>query len=167
MSNRTQRPDAILVLDFGGQYTHLIARRIREQQVYSEVVPCDITAEEIESKMASMNVKGLVFSGGPSSVYSPDAPSCDIRVLDMALPILGICYGHQLIAKRSLGEVRPGEKNEYGITQVSVDRPIGILRGMSKTEKVWMSHRDIVSRLPEGYEILAHSDNCPVAAFRH
>ncbi|MBS7623760.1 glutamine-hydrolyzing GMP synthase [Candidatus Bathyarchaeota archaeon] len=166
MSDRTQRPDTILVLDFGSQYTHLIARRVREQKVYSEVVAHDTTVEEIKSKATDMNVKGLVFSGGPSSVYSPDAPSCDMRILEMALPILGICYGHQLIAKRALGKVRPGKKNEYGITYVSVDRPVGILKGMSKTERVWMSHRDIVTELPEEYETLAHSDNCPVAAFQ-
>lgn len=167
MSDRQQRPDTILVLDFGGQYAHLIARRIREQKVYSEVVPCDLTIEEIESRKPQMNIRGLILSGGPSSVYSPAAPSCDTRILEVNLPILGICYGHQLIAQKSLGHVKPGEKNEYGIAYVTVDNPVGVLKGLSKTEKVWMSHGDTVSDLPEEYEILAHSDSCPVASFRH
>ena len=167
MNSGQQRPDTILVLDFGGQYAHLIARRIREQKVYSEVVPCDLTIEEIESKKPQMNIRGLILSGGPSSVYRSDAPTCDTRILKLELPILGICYGHQLIAQKSLGQVKPGEKNEYGIVYVTVDSPVGLLKGLNKTEKVWMSHGDTVSDLPEEYEILAHSESCPVAAFRH
>ncbi len=167
MNDGQQRPDTILVLDFGGQYAHLIARRIREQKVYSEVVPCDLTVEEIESKKPQMNVRGLILSGGPSSVYRPDAPSCDTRILKVNLPILGICYGHQLIAQKSLGQVKRGEKKEYGIAYVTVDSPVGVLKGLNHAEKVWMSHGDTVSNLPEEYEILAHSESCPVAAFRH
>ena len=92
------KPDAILVLDFGGQYCNLIARRIREQKVYSEVVPCDITPEEIKEQSNTMNVKGLILSGGPWSVYEKDAPKFDPIILDMGIPVLGLCYGHQLIA---------------------------------------------------------------------
>jgi len=102
MSAQKKKPDTILVLDFGGQYTHLIARRIREQKVYSEVVPCDLTVEAIEAKRSQMNIRGLILSGGPSSVYRPGAPKCDPRILDINLPILGICYGHQLIAQAVL-----------------------------------------------------------------
>jgi len=167
MNPQTRRPDTVLILDFGGQYTHLIARRIREQKVYSEVVPCDLTVEEIESKKSQMNIRGLILSGGPSSVYMPSAPKCDVRVLDVRLPILGICYGHQLIAQAVKGEVKPGEKNEYGVAYITIDNPIGVLKGLDKTEKVWMSHGDTVYSLPKEYEILAHSESCPVAAFKH
>jgi GMP synthase (glutamine-hydrolysing) len=162
-----EEPDTILVLDFGGQYAHLIARRIREQKVYSEVVPCDITVEEIESKKPQMNIKGLILSGGPSSVYGRNAPGCDARILHVDLPILGICYGHQLIAQEAKGKVRPGEKTEYGLAYVTIDRPVGVLKGLEKTEKVWMSHSDTVFALPKDFEVLAHSEISPVAAFKH
>ena len=92
------KPDAILVFDFGGQYCHLIARRARESNVYSEIVPCDVTVEELQKIGSRLNVKGLIFSGGPSSVYDPSAPKIDVRILDLGIPILGLCYGHQLIA---------------------------------------------------------------------
>ena len=167
MNEQREGPDTILVLDFGGQYAHLITRRIREQKVYSEVVPCDLRIEEISSNWPHTNVKGLILSGGPSSVYRDDAPNFDPRILETSLPILGICYGHQLIAKEANGHVKPGEKNEYGITYVTIDNPIAILQGQGKTEKVWMSHGDAVFSLPKEYEVLAHSESTPVAAFRH
>ncbi len=157
--------DAILVLDFGGQYCNLITRRIREHKVYSEIVPCDITPEEIEE--LNMNVKGLILSGGPWSVYEKDAPKFDSRILEMGIPVLGLCYGHQMIAYFSKGKVKPGTKKEYGIAQVTVDKPVGVLKELDRSEKVWMSHGDTVSELPEDYEMLAFTGSCPIAAFRH
>jgi len=161
------KPDAVLVLDFGGQYCHLIARRIRERKVYSEIVSNEITLNEIREYQERLNVKGLILSGGPSSVYQPQAPRCDPSIITWGLPLLGLCYGHQLLAQIAGGEVRPGEKREYGIAYASIDRAIGVLKGLGPREKVWMSHGDTVFALPGGYEALAHTDNCPVAAFRH
>ena len=161
------RYDAILVLDFGGQYCHLIARRIRENKVYSEIIPGDISPEEIWKLNKRLNVKGLILSGGPLSVYKKDSPRPNPEILKMKLPVLGICYGHQLIAYMEGGVVKPAEKREYGITYVSVAKPIGILEGLNSREKVWMSHGDAVYALPEDYEVLASTENCPVAAFQH
>jgi GMP synthase (glutamine-hydrolysing) len=159
--------DTILVLDFGGQYCHLIGRRIRENGVYSEIVAHDISPEEVAALQQKFNVKGLIFSGGPSSVYEPNAPKLNPRILEVNLPILGLCYGHQLLAQLSKGKVEPATCKEYGIAQVTVDKPVGVLEGLKEKEKVWMSHGDTVLLLPSDFESLAHTDNCPVAAFRH
>jgi len=159
--------DTILVLDFGGQYCHLIGRRVREQGVYSEIVAHDISPEEVKALNEKFNVKGLILSGGPSSVYEPNAPKLDPRILDMNLPILGLCYGHQLLAQLANGKVEPAACKEYGIAQVAIDKPVGVLEGLSEKEKVWMSHGDTVFALPSQFEALAHTENCPVAAFRH
>lgn len=161
------KPDAVLVFDFGGQYCHLIGRRVRELNVYSEIVPYDISPEEVEAYNKRFNVKGLIFSGGPSSVYLKDAPMCHPGIFDLGIPILGICYGHQLIAYLMKGDVRTGVKGEFGITYVTVDKPVDILEGLSRRERVWMSHSDAVYSLPDGFEVLAHTESCPVAAFRH
>jgi GMP synthase (glutamine-hydrolysing) len=159
--------DAILVLDFGGQYCHLIGRRIREHGVYSEVVAHDIKPEEVGLLKERFNVKGLIFSGGPSSVYEPNSPKPNSKILDLNLPILGLCYGHQLIAQMVGGRVEPAECREYGIAYVTIDKPVDVLKGLSRKEKVWMSHGDTVFTLPDEFETLAHTENCPVAAFRH
>jgi len=159
--------DTILVLDFGGQYCHLIGRRIREHGVYSEIVAHDITPEEIKLLSEKFNVKGLIFSGGPSSVYELDAPRPDQHILDVDLPILGLCYGHQLVAQMVGGKVEPAQQREYGIAYVVIDKPVGVLKGLSEKEKIWMSHGDTVFKMPEEFEVLAHTENCPVAAFRH
>jgi GMP synthase (glutamine-hydrolysing) len=159
--------DTILVLDFGGQYCHLIGRRIREHGVYSEIVPHDITPDEVKTLNEKFNVKGLILSGGPSSVYEPNAPRLDPRILEANLPILGLCYGHQLVAQLAKGKVRPATCKEYGIAYVAVDKPVGVLEGLSGKEKVWMSHGDTVFSLPHEFEVLAHTESCPVAAFRH
>jgi GMP synthase (glutamine-hydrolysing) len=159
--------DTILVLDFGGQYCHLIGKRIREHGVYSEIVAHDITPEEVRLLSEKFNVKGLIFSGGPASVYEPSSPRPDPHILDLDLPILGLCYGHQLIAQMVGGRVEPAEHREYGIAYVTTDKPIGVLKGLSKKEKVWMSHGDTVFTMPAEFDVLAHTGNCPVAAFRH
>ncbi|NWF87705.1 glutamine-hydrolyzing GMP synthase [Candidatus Bathyarchaeota archaeon] len=159
--------DTILVLDFGGQYCHLIGRRIREQGVYSEIVAQDIKPEEVKRLNEKFNVKGIILSGGPASVYEPNAPKPDPHILGLDLPILGLCYGHQLIALMVGGKVEPAEQREYGIAYVLINKPIGVLKELNKREKVWMSHGDTVFSMPAEFEVLAHTENCPVAAFRH
>jgi len=163
----TDKIDTILVVDFGGQYCHLIARRVRELNVYSEIVPSSITAEEIREITPRLNVKGIILSGGPYSVYEDGSPKIDPKILDLGIPILGLCYGHQLIAYLLGGEVKRGARQEYGVAYVTIDKPISILKGLNRTEKVWMSHGDTVQKLSEDFEILAHTKNCPVAAFHH
>ena len=158
--------DTILVLDFGGQYCHLIGRRIREHGVFSEIVPHDITKAEVVALNEKFNIKGLILSGGPSSVYEPNAPRIDPEILEMNLPVLGLCYGHQLIAQIVKGKVSRAVCREYGIAEVNIDKPVGVLDGLSQKETVWMSHGDTVSALPADYEVLAHTDSCPVAAYR-
>jgi GMP synthase (glutamine-hydrolysing) len=159
--------DTILVLDFGGQYCHLIGRRIRENCVYSEIVPHDIALEEIEVLNEKINLKGIILSGGPSSVYEPNAPRLNPQILELNLPVLGLCYGHQLLAQITKGRVKRAACKEYGIAHVIVDKPVGVLENLDKKEKVWMSHGDTVFSLPLEFEVLAHTENCPVAAFRH
>jgi GMP synthase (glutamine-hydrolysing) len=159
--------DTILVLDFGGQYCHLIGRRIREQGVFSEIVSHDISPEEVKALNQKFNIKGLILSGGPSSVYEPNAPKLNPRILETDLPILGLCYGHQILAQLTNGKVEPAKCKEYGIAYVTIDKPVGVLEGLSEKEKVWMSHGDTVISLPKEFESLAHTENCPVAAFRH
>ncbi|MEM4726745.1 MAG: glutamine-hydrolyzing GMP synthase, partial [Candidatus Bathyarchaeia archaeon] len=161
------RYDTVLVLDFGGQYCHLIGRRIREFGVYSEVVPHNIKTEEIKLLNEKFNIKGIVLSGGPASVFGLNAPKPDAKILDLGLPVLGLCYGHQLIAHMAGGEVGPAIKREYGATYVTIDRPVGVLKDLNKRERVWMSHGDTVFSIPKEYEVLAHTENSPVAAFRH
>jgi len=158
--------DAILVLDFGGQYCHLIGRRVRDLNVYSEIGPPDISIEKIRKMGRALEIKGVILSGGPSSVYDPESPRCDPRIFDIGLPVLGICYGHQLIARMFGGDVRQGASKEYGATSASIKRPSGVLGGMKPREKVWMSHADTVFSLPEGWEVLASTEHSPVAAFR-
>src|SRR4030066_1447504 len=117
--------DTILVLDFGGQYCPLIGRRIRENGVYSEIVAHDISPDEINTLNQKLNVKGMVLSGGPSSVYELNAPKLDPRILLMDLPILGLCYGHQIVAQISKGKVEPACCREYGTAQIKEDKPVG------------------------------------------
>jgi GMP synthase (glutamine-hydrolysing) len=159
--------DTILVLDFGGQYCHLIGKRIREQGVYSEIVAHDIKPTEIELLNKKFNVKGLILSGSPSSVYEPNAPKPNAGILDLGLPILGLCYGHHVLAQMVDGRVESAKKREYGTAFVTIDKHVGVLKGLGKREKVWMSHGDTVFSVPTEFEVLAHTQNCPVAAFRH
>ena len=164
---KDSRLDTILVLDFGGQYCHLIARRIRDLNVYSEVVGHDITPREIEQLRQESDVKGLILSGGPTSVFDDGAPRFDERILELELPILGICYGHQLLALISGGKVERARSKEYGTTVATIDKPVGVLKSLDRQEKVWMSHGDDVVSISEGFEVLAHTDNSSYAAFRH
>lgn len=161
------RPDAVLVVDFGGQYCHLIARRVRENHVYSEIIPPDTTALQLKSMGERIRIRGVILSGGPSSVYDKDAPTISPDILGLGVPILGICYGHQLLASLFGGAVKRAEKREYGVAVAFVDRAVDILEGLGPKERVWMSHGDTVYSVPEGFEVLAHTENTPVAAFRH
>ncbi len=157
--------DAILVLDFGGQYCHLIARRVRENGVYSEIAPSSITVGELSTLRKKSNIKGIILSGGPSSIYDHESPQMDKKILDLDIPILGICYGHQLLASYLDGEVKRSKNNEYGTAFVYVSDSSGILKGLGEKEQVWMSHGDSVLSAPKGFEVLASTDNCPIAAF--
>ncbi len=155
--------DKILILDFGSQYTQLIARRVRECQIYSEIHPYDIPVEKVKS----LSPKGIIFSGGPASVYEKDAPRCDPAILEMAIPVLGVCYGMQLIAQLLGGEVTHSKRREYGKAKLTLDRGGGLFRGLGRKGSqrvVWMSHGDHVKILPRGFHSIAHSKNTPFAA---
>ncbi len=154
-------PDKIVVLDFGSQYNQLIARRIREFGVYSELHSHKMTLEEIK---ALGDVKGIVFSGGPNSAYAKDAPQCDPAIYTSGIPILGICYGMQMITLNLGGKVEPGESKEYGRTEIEVTRENDLFADLPKEEIVWMSHGDQVSQLAPGFEQIAKSETCPYAA---
>jgi GMP synthase (glutamine-hydrolysing) len=159
--------DCIVVVDYGGQYAHLIARRVRECRVYSEVVHGDNAYEEITSLPPEINVKGIVLSGGPMSVFSEDAPKLDPKLIELGVPILGICFGHQLLAHAFGGKVENLGKGEYGTTYVYIEDFDDIFEGLERVEKVWMSHSDTVTSLPSEFYVLARTDFCPVAAFKH
>ena len=158
-------PDGIAILDFGGQYCHLIARRVREMNVYSEILSSDATRADIESLDSIMNLKGIIFSGSPSSVKATDGLRLDPEILEMGVPVLGLCYGLQLLASMHGGKVE--KAREYGVTKAYVDNAIGILEGMDACEQVWMSHGDTVFEAPEGWTPIAHTDRAPVAAMVH
>jgi GMP synthase (glutamine-hydrolysing) len=153
--------DTILVLDFGSQYSQLIARRVREARVYCELVPGTISAAEIRNR----SPRGLIFSGGPASVFEPGAPHPDPGVYDLDIPILGICYGMQLLAVDLGGAVAPAERREYGHASVTVDDEAGLFAKLPAELAVWMSHGDVVTELPPGFRPIAHSLNSACAAF--
>jgi GMP synthase (glutamine-hydrolysing) len=146
--------ELVVILDFGGQYTQLIARRVRELGVYCEIVPFNATAEAIRSK----NPKAIILSGGPSSVYEENAPHPDPAVIQMGVPVLGICYGVQLMAHFLGGEVKPSNRREYGQAEITVQAESQLLAGLQSPFKVWMSHGDYVSRPPAGFTITAATD---------
>ncbi len=150
----------VLVLDFGAQYGQLIARRVRDLNVYSEIVPCDISADEIRE----MNASALILSGGPASVYAEDAPSIDPAIFDLGLPVLGFCYGHQITAVTLGGKVGHSEVGEYGRATITRTADAKLFNSTPMEQTVWMSHRDAVSEVPEGFTVTASTDVCPVAA---
>ncbi|MBN2042563.1 MAG: glutamine-hydrolyzing GMP synthase [Candidatus Aenigmarchaeota archaeon] len=154
--------DKIIVLDFGGQYCHLISRRIRDMGVFSEILPNDTSREDLES---IDGLKGVILSGGAASVDDENSPRMKKDVLDVSVPVLGICYGHQLISYLEKGEMITGGVGEYGITDLKVERGSTLLKGMGTTASVWMNHRDKVKSMPEGYSVTASTKDCPVAAF--
>ena len=151
----------IVVLDFGGQYAHLIANRLRRLNVWAEIRPPDTPLDDLR------HADGLILSGGPSSVYADDRPPFEAAVLDAGLPILGLCYGHQLLCHSLGGQVEPGDRMEFGAAALEVTAATGVLAGLQPTERIWMSHRDLVRGVPEGFEILGRTDDCPAAAMGH
>ena len=151
--------DKIVVLDFGSQYSHLICRRIREFSVYAELVPFDITVEEL----TKLNPKGIIFSGGPASVYNSGAPIPENKIFEMKLPILGICYGHQLIVNNYGGKVKRANK-EYGSSLLTIDDDSNLLSGLGKSIRAWMSHGDEAEQIPKNFEVIGHTESAKAAA---
>lgn len=155
--------ELILILDFGGQYNQLIARRVRECNVYSEVVPFDISIEKIKEK----NPKGIIFTGGPASVYGEDSPRCAEGIFELGIPVLGICYGMQLMTYTLGGNVARANKREYGTTDVSIDNSSLLFEGFENTNGFLMSHTDFVEKVPEGFRNIGHTSSCPNAAMEN
>jgi GMP synthase (glutamine-hydrolysing) len=155
-------PRPVLVVDLGAQYAQLIARRVREAHVYSEIVAHDATADEVRARRPV----GLILSGGPASVYADGAPQVDPGLFELGVPVLGICYGHQLMARALGGEVAATGQREYGATSLSIDERGGgvLLQDMPATETVWMSHGDAVTRAPDDFRVTAHTGQIPIAA---
>lgn len=153
----------IVILDFGSQYSELIARRIRETQVYSEVLSYRTTAEQLRQ----INPKGIILSGGPSSVYDVGAPLSDPEIWNLGIPVLGVCYGMQLMVQQLGGEVMRAKRAEYGKASISIDDPTDLLTNVEDGSTMWMSHGDSCESLPIGFETLAHTENTPCAAVAH
>ncbi len=152
--------EAILVLDFGGQYNQLIARRVRENHVFCEVLPYNTDMDKIRQG----EYKGIIFTGGPASTTGKTAPKCDPAIFDLGIPILGICYGAQLMAVMLGGQVATPDKREYGHVPLTVEKTTQLFESVSPKTVCWMSHTDYISKTPEGFEVTAVSEDCPVAA---
>ena len=148
----------IAVIDFGGQYAHLIANRVRRLNVYSEISPPNVDPAELAGAC------GMIFSGGPSSVYDPEQPEFNSDLLNTDLPILGLCYGHQLLCLHLGGEVVAGKVREYGSAALHIEPDTDLFEGLSDSEEVWMSHGDVVAQLPQGFVVLGATEDCPSAA---
>lgn len=152
--------EKVLVLDFGGQYNQLIARRVREQSVYCELLPCDISIERIKE----FAPKGIIFTGGPNSVYDENSPHIDKEIFNLGIPVLGICYGAQLMAYTLGGKVEHAETREYGKSDVEYDTSAVIFNGVDEKNVCWMSHTDYISNPPAGFKVIGKTATCPVAA---
>jgi GMP synthase (glutamine-hydrolysing) len=163
MKGIMQHPETILILDYGSQYTQLIARRIRECGVYSEIHPFNITIDALRR----LHPCGIILSGGPSSVYGTNAPISTAEIYSLGVPILGICYGLQLIAHQLGGEVDRAAKREYGKAELTVDDHADVFAGLNNHLTVWMSHGDALTRLPAGFTPIGHSSNSPICAIRN
>ncbi|MBS4175866.1 glutamine-hydrolyzing GMP synthase [Bacillus sp. FJAT-49736] len=155
-----QNQEMIVVLDFGSQYNQLITRRIREFGVYSELHPHTLTAEQIKA----MNPKGIIFSGGPNSVYDKNAFHCDDSIFELGIPVLGICYGMQLMTKHFGGKVEPAKHREYGKAKIEVTSSSKLFENLPNEQIVWMSHGDLVTETPQGFSVNATSPSCPIAS---
>jgi len=153
---KKERDPSILILDFGSQYSELIARRIRETNVFSLVVSNHISIEEIKN----INPKGIILSGGPNSVYEQNAPNCDEKIFNLGIPVLGICYGMQLMVKELGGSVISATKKaEYGRAPINIDKESAILTDVEDKSIMWMSHGDSINCLPDGFKKIAHTEN--------
>lgn len=155
--------ELIVVLDFGGQYSHLITRRIRECEVYSELFPYTTAVDRLKE----LNAKGIILSGGPSSVYEPDAPKCDSAIFRLGIPVLGICYGLQLMVQSLGGQVKGTNRSEYGRTKLSIINCEDLFHGLPSSIVAWMSHGDYADSLPGGFELIGQTENCATAAIRN
>ncbi|MFH1665951.1 MAG: glutamine-hydrolyzing GMP synthase [Elusimicrobiota bacterium] len=155
--------ELIIIIDFGSQYSQLIARRIREYNVYCEVYPPQVT----ERKIRELSPLGIIFSGGPCSITQKNAPRCDKKIFSMGIPLLGICYGMQLIANHFKGKVGKSSEREYGRTELFIDNSKDLFFGLEKKIITWMSHEDKVSKIPKGFTSLAHTKNSPYAGFKN
>lgn len=152
--------ETILIIDFGSQYTQLITRRIRESNVYSEIHPHTISFERVKQ----INPRGIILSGGPMSVYDNDSPDIDPQILMMSVPVLGICYGLQLICKKFNGKVNPAKDREYGRARLTIVKDSDLFKGIRKESNVWMSHGDYLTEPPAGFEVIARSDHSPICS---
>ena len=158
---KKERDPSILILDFGSQYSELIARRVREINVFSLVVSNRISIEDIQN----INPKGIILSGGPNSVYEQNAPTCDQAIFSLGIPVLGICYGMQLMVKELGGSVTPAiKKAEYGRAPINIDLNIDLLSDVEDKSIMWMSHGDSINSLPNGFNKIAHTENTMHAA---
>ena len=158
-----EKNELILILDFGGQYNQLIARRVRECNVYSEVVPYNISLDEIKKK----NPKGIIFTGGPASVYGDNSPKCDKEIFNLGIPVLGICYGMQLMSYTLGGKVASASTREYGETKVNINNDSQLFKSFENTNIFLMSHTDYVETLPSGFKKIGYTDSCPNAAMEN
>lgn len=158
-----EKNEMILILDFGGQYSQLIARRVRECGVYCEIVSYDCSIERIKSKQP----KGIIFTGGPNSVYGDDTPKTDSQIFELGIPILGICYGHQFMAHTLGGKVEHAKVGEYGKTPVKLQATCSLFEDMELENQCWMSHMDYVSEAPQGFSVVSTTKECPVAGMIH
>ena len=155
--------ETIIILDFYSQFNQLIARRVRECNVYSEILPYDTSIEKIKE----LNPKGIIFTGGPASVYEENSPSCDKEIFKLGIPILGICYGMQFMSQVLGGNVKKGSKKEYGETKVNLDNTSPLFADFEKTNICLMSHTDLVDKLPDGFNVIANTSNCAIAGIEN
>ncbi len=155
--------ETVIVVDFGGQYNQLIARRVRECNVYCEVIPYSKGVSAIKEK----NPVGIIFTGGPNSVYDEGSPAIDKEIFELGVPVLGICYGSQLMAYLLGGKVEKAPKREYGKTDISLKSSSLMFDGIGDSTVCWMSHTDYISEIPQGFEITAYSESCPCAAYEN
>ena len=155
--------DKILVLDFGGQYNQLIARRVRDHSVYAEILPYTTPIDVIKNN----NYKGIIFTGGPNSVYDMSSPHYDKAILDLGIPVLGICYGCQLVAWMGDGEVKTAPVSEYGKIELTADKSSKLFNNVDEKSVVWMSHTDYIAVPPKGFEIVGATNDCPCAAMQN
>lgn len=155
--------ELILIIDFGGQYNQLIARRVRECGVYCEIVPHSCSLDKIKEKQP----KGIIFTGGPNSVYGEKAPTVDKEIFNLGVPVLGICYGHQIMAHSLGGEVMGAETREYGKTEISLNSESVLFKDINEAENCWMSHTDYTAKVPQGFNIVASTKGCEIAAMEN
>ena len=158
-----ENKEFVIVVDFGGQYNQLIARRVRENHVYCEVYPYNKALDKIKE----LKPQGIIFTGGPNSVYEENSPKIEKEIFELGIPILGMCYGMQFMAHTLGGEVKSADNREFGKTPTKVDTTSPLFKGLDEDQVVWMSHVDYVAKVPEGFEIVAHTKDCPVASMQN